>query len=91
MTPENMSLMASQLALFAFEYEDFHWIEKRIASLKELTYARFCEIAHTFLSRSNARRLALLMEGVLPSENDFRYDHISKDELLNSGTFISAK
>jgi len=89
MPPENMSHMALQLNLFAFDYEDFRWLEKRIASLKSLTYERFCEVAHTFLSRSNNRRLAVLINGVLPPENDFKYDHISKEEVLQLGTFLS--
>jgi insulysin len=88
MPPENMSYMAAQLNLFAFEYEDFTWVDKRIASLKSLTYERFCDVAHTFLSRSNHRRLAVLMNGVLLPENDFHYDHISKKELSELGTFI---
>ena len=81
--------MAVQLNLFAFDYEDFKWLEKRIASLKSLTYERFCEVAHTFLSRSNNRRLAILINGVIPSENHFKYDHISKEEVQHFGTFLS--
>lgn len=91
MPPENISLMANQLNLFAFEYEDFAWIEKRIASLKSLTYERFCNVAHTFLSRNNHRRLAILMNGVLLPENDFHYDLISKEELHQLSTFLSSQ
>lgn len=89
MPPENMSLMAVQLTLFAFDYEDLQWLDKRIAALKSLTYERFCEVAHTFLSRSNNRRLAVLINGILPPENDFKYDHISKEEVQQLGTFLS--
>jgi|SRR5579862_215377 len=91
MPPENMSLMAMQLNKFAFDYEDFLWVDKRIESLKELQYENFCQVAHSLLSRSNSRRLAVLMEGVLPPENDFRYEQISKEEVERMGTFVSIK
>ncbi len=91
MPPENMPGMANQLNELAFEYHDFKWIDKRIASLKELNYERFCEIAHQLLSRSNPRRLAVLIEGVINPENDFHYELISKDDVRNVGTFTSVK
>jgi insulysin len=91
MPPENMPGMANQLNELAFEYHDFKWIDKRIASLKELNYERFCEIAHQLLSRSNPRRLAVLMEGMINPENDFHYELISKDDVRNVGTFTSVK
>jgi len=31
------------------------------------------------------------MEGVLPPENDFRYEQISKEEVDRMGTFVSIK
>lgn len=91
MPPENMALMAIQLNKFAFDYEDFSWIEKRIESVRDLTYERFCKVAHTMLARSNSRRLAVLMEGVLSPENDFRYEPISKEDVKHLGTFVSIK
>jgi insulysin len=90
MPPENMPGMAHQLNDLAFEYHDFQWIDKRIESLKELSYERFSEIAHQLLSRNNPRRLAVLMEGVINPENDFHYELISKDDVRNLGTFTSA-
>ena len=89
MPPENMPGMANQLNELAFEYHDFKWLDKRVESLKELSYDRFCEVAHQLLSRSNPRRLAILMEGVMNPENDFHYELISKDEVGNLGTFTS--
>jgi insulysin len=91
MPPENMSLMAMQLNKFAFDYEDFFWIDKRIDSLKALKYERFSEVAHSLLSRNNSRRLAIMIEGVLQPENDFRYEQISKHDTERLGTFISIK
>jgi insulysin len=91
MPPENMPGMAIQLNELAFEYHDFKWIDKRIESLKELNYERFSEVAHQLLSRSNPRRLAVLMEGIINPENDFHYELISKDDVRNLGTFTSVK
>jgi insulysin len=91
MPPENMGGMASLLNELAFEYRDFDWINRRIQSCKDLSYERFCELSHQFLSRDNARRLAVLMEGVIAPENDFHYELISKDDLHSLGSFVSVK
>ncbi len=91
MPPENLSLMASKLNTLAFEYEDFAWQHKCIAALKELTYEKFCAASRQLLSRENPRRIAVLMEGVLPPENDFQYELITQDELKQVGTFVSVK
>jgi insulysin len=89
MPPENMPLMAARLNKFAFDYEDFSWVEKRVESLKQLSYERFCAVAHSLLARNNVRRLAVLMEGVLSPENDFRYESISKEDASRLGTFVT--
>lgn len=89
MPPENMPGMTTRLNQLAFEYDDFDWINKRIQSLKELSYKRFSEVSHQFLSRNNPRRLAVLMEGVLTPENDFHYELVTKDDVPNLGTFIT--
>lgn len=91
MPPENMPGKAAQLSELAFEYHDFKWIDKRIEALKALTYERFSEVTHQFLSRSNPRRLAVLMEGMINPENDFHYELITKDDVRNLGTFTSIK
>ena len=79
--------MAALMNELAFEYHDFSWIHKRVDTVKALSYEQFCQTAHQLLSRNNPRRLAILMEGVIPKENDFHYETITKEELLNQGTF----
>jgi insulysin len=91
MPPENMPGMAGQLNELAFEYKDFKWIDKRIESMKNLNYDKFCEISHQLLSRNNPRRLAILMEGVITPENDFHYELVSKEDARALGSFISVK
>ncbi|MBS0621333.1 MAG: insulinase family protein [Verrucomicrobia bacterium] len=91
MPPENMPGMASLLNKLAFDYSDFSWIDRRIEGLKKLTYEQFCQASHQILSRSNPRRLALLMEGVITPENDFHYETISREDVHNVGTFVSVR
>ena len=91
MPPENMPGMAAQLNQLAFEYHDFKWIDKQIESMKELSYEKFCETSHQLLSRSNPRRFAVLMEGVISPENDFHYEAISKEDVSALGSFFSVK
>ncbi len=91
MPPENMGGMVYKLNELAFEYGDFDWINQRIESCKKLSYERFCELSHQFLARDNPRRLAVLIEGVLPPENDFHYELISKEDIHSLGSFVSVK
>jgi insulysin len=90
MPPENMQGMATRLSTLAFDYEgDFDWLNKRIKSIEAVTYEQFIEGAKMFLSRANARRLAILVEGVLAKENDFHYERISKEDVHALGTFVT--
>lgn len=92
MPPEKSSWMARRLFTLAFDYQgDFNWIEQRIASIESLTYQEVQEAAHQFFARGNSRRLAILMEGVLPPENDFQYEQVSLDEMRGVGTYVSWK
>jgi insulysin len=92
MPPETISGKASELYNLAFEYDgDFDWIQKRIDAVKKLTYADFISTSKTFLSRSNLKRLAVLMEGVLPEQNHFRYEVIQQDDIRDVGPYISYK
>lgn len=91
MPPENMPAQAALLDTLAFEYHDLDWIHKRIESVKALSYDAFCKEGRALLSRSNPRRLAVLMEGVLPQENDFRYRPVAKEEVATLGEFVSVQ
>jgi len=89
MPPENLARMAQRLYKFAFDYDgNFDWIEKRVESVKALSYEQLEKEAHQLLSRGNSHRLAVLMEGVLPQENDFQYQLVSKEEICDLGTFV---
>lgn len=90
MPPENMQGMAMRLSTLGFDYDgDFDWINKRIKSMETVTYQQFLNTAQEFLSRSNPRRLAILVEGTLPDENDFHYERIAKEDVKSLGTYVS--
>lgn len=91
MPPENMSGMAARLNTLAFDYgADFTFIEKRIDATSRLSYDTLKSDAALFLSRKNQRRLAVLMEGVLSSDNDFHYESIAREELTSMGTYVTS-
>jgi len=88
MPPENLSSMAARLNILAFDYEgDFEWFDKRIASVKALSYEQLKTFAHRFLSRENPKRIAVLVEGVVAPENDFHYEEVSKEDICDIGTY----
>ncbi len=88
--PENMQAMAQRLNLLAFEYVgDFDWYEKRVQTVKSLQYEQFQKTAQQFISRDNSRRIAILFEGVVPPEKDFRYERVSKEDICDLGTYSS--
>jgi insulysin len=90
--PENLFLMARRLNDLAFNYDgDFGLIDKFIDSLSKLTYQQLSTDAHNFLSRKNQRRLAVLMEGVLPPEKDFHYERTTHEDMRGLGTYVTWK
>ncbi len=92
MPPETLPGKALELYGIAFDYDaDFDWKTKRIEAVKKLTYQDFISTSKTFLSRSNLKRLAVLMEGVLPEQNQFRYETIQQDDIQGIGPYISYK
>ncbi len=92
MPPENLAGMAARLNTLAFDYQgDFHWIDKRIESVKALTYEHLRAQAEQFFSRDNSRRLAILMEGAETSDSRFRYEQVSKEDICDLGTYVSWK
>lgn len=89
MRPENMFNKAITIAKLAFYYQDFTWINKQIDSLKALSYSNFCTTAQKLISRKNSRRLAILVEGVMADEKNFRYELTSKEDVQALGQLTS--
>jgi insulysin len=92
MPPETLPGKAAELYTLAYEYDgDFDWKAKRIEAVEKLSYNDFVAQSRTFLSRSNLKRLAVLMEGILPEKNQFRYEVITQDDVHGIGPHITAK
>jgi insulysin len=88
--PENLHARGQLLNKLAFEYNgDFSFLDKRIASLKALSYETILQSANDFFSRNNTKRLAILLQGVLKPENTFRYELTSRETLKEQGAFVS--
>ncbi len=64
---------------------DFEFVEKRIEALSSLTYDEFLLTSHNFLSRKNYKRLAILMEGKIPSP--FAYSQIGVPQIADIATY----
>lgn len=91
MPPENLQSMAFLLNTLAFKHEgDFQWMEKRIQGVKDLSYEGLMQDSKAFFSRKNLRRMALLIEGVLPIDNTFRYEEVTPRGLTENGKYVSA-
>ena len=57
-----------------FVYDgDFERLTKKIQGLKELTYEECLTAAKQWFGKGNKRRLAILVKGTLPPENQFSY------------------
>ncbi len=89
MRPENMLNKALETAKLAFYYQDFAWANKQIDSLKALSYNNFCIAAEKLISRKNSRRLAILVEGVMAEDKNFRYELTSKEDVQALGQLTS--
>lgn len=63
--PATLQLFGEQNFRLAFDTEDFDWNKKRLDDLNAMTYEEFIEAALPFLSRSNHRRIAILIDGQL--------------------------
>ncbi|MCB1118729.1 MAG: insulinase family protein [Chlamydiia bacterium] len=80
--PHSIQDMAAVLNLLVFTYNDFDWMTKRIEGLQELTYSDISPFAHTFLSKSNPRRLGILLRGYLPKNHILHY-HLTTPKALH--------
>lgn len=75
---QNLAKMGEILHQLAFNYDgDFEWLEKRKKAIHELTYEEFLGYAQAFLGKDNPRRLALFINGTLPTNGRLSYKEIT--------------
>lgn len=88
--PENLPMMAQRMTDLALDYQgDFQFYPKLVASLQELDRLHVKSFLENTLSRKNTRRLAVLIEGRLPSTHDFSYKRLAKEDLQTIGDLES--
>ncbi|SCA64377.1 hypothetical protein AB751O23_BL_00010, partial [Chlamydiales bacterium SCGC AB-751-O23] len=71
--PQNMGTMFETLNLFAFEYNDFNWLDKRLAALKQVTFPQWVDLAIQTLGKGNNKRIAILNNSLNPESYHLRY------------------
>lgn len=72
--PKDVGEMSELLQTLAFERDgDFDWISKRINGLKDLSYTDFLNQAMGTIGKKNKKRLAILLNGMIPREHIFNY------------------
>lgn len=86
--PTNLNEMCSYLNLLAF-YRDanFHYNQDLTKTLSAMSYDNLKAQTLKFLSRQNAKRLAVLVEGNLPPDQLFKYHQISSRSLKELGHY----
>ncbi|OGN59673.1 MAG: hypothetical protein A3F40_01080 [Chlamydiae bacterium RIFCSPHIGHO2_12_FULL_27_8] len=69
---KNLIDQTEKLNFLAFEEKDFSHIEKRVESLKNLSYEDFLKNSKDFLSKENRKRIAVLFEGKISNPFEYR-------------------
>lgn len=92
-SPKNLFEMTAILESLSFDYEAaFDIPETKIQKLKEVTYEEFLDFTKNFIGRNNRRRLAVLVNGILPKENAFSYTLMtSLKQVRKSGIYLNAQ
>ena len=88
----NLSETASLYYGLAYQREgNFEHKNQQIKALEALSYEKFLEDAKSYISRSNGKRLAVLVEGKPVNDKSFRYQRTSQDLLRQTGRYVTAK
>lgn len=85
--PTNLDDYASRQFAFAYKHDaDFEYLDNIAKAAESITYDEIRQYAIEFFSRSNNRRLAVLLQGA-PTGGAFRYQELSPIALKNEGSF----
>ncbi|MGL4348521.1 MAG: insulinase family protein [Chlamydiales bacterium] len=88
--PVNLFDFTKRLHTLAFTYNgDFAFYDKLYAALQELSYQNFQAYINSVLSRNNRSRLAVIIEGPLPTEKDFIYKITDISALKKASSYYS--
>jgi insulysin len=79
---EDLETYARERFELAYTYDaEFDRGQKLISALEQLTYETFISDARAFISRENAKRLAVLVNGTSFDNKSFSYKETNKEEL----------
>lgn len=79
---QNPQEMNEILSMLAFEYDGrFDWLDKRIEGLESLTYSEFLDLAQEFLGKANPKRVAICIDGIIPTESLIKYRKITPSKI----------
>jgi insulysin len=85
--PKSVAEMGKILFKLAFDQQgDFDWYNKRIQGFQELTYPEFISIVNKFMGRQNKRRVAILLQGSIPQDKEFKYNPIGSIAKFRQGS-----
>lgn len=72
--PNSLAEKGAFYTSLAFNYEaDFAYQKKQIQALQELSFDEYLQFAYTYIGRQNPRRVAVFVEGLVPTENTLDY------------------
>ena len=84
---KNIKEMGKLLNELAFKYDgDFHWLDRRLEALQQITYDQLIEQAYAMLGRQNRQRLGILLNGELPEKNSFTYSRARNWNLIRKSS-----
>ena len=87
--PTNLNDYSSRQFAFAYKHNgDFEYLKNVAKAAEEITYDEIRQYAIEFFSRSNNRRLAVLLQGA-PTGSAFQYQELSPIALKNEGSFTT--
>ncbi len=90
--PTNLQEMTSHLYRLAFyRSANFYYEQELIGALSDITYDKLKAHTKKFFSRQNPKRLAVVVEGKLPTDQLFKYQMVSSESLKEMGTYISSE
>lgn len=85
--PQNLADKALQLNTFAFTFDGaFLRKQEQIKAIEALTYQDFLADTHSFLSRTNSKRVAIIVTGPPSGDKSFTYRRITPSALKSLKT-----
>lgn len=89
--PVSIEAKGAELSSLAFFYEDFKWKEQCVAALNELSFDQFVQFSKEKLGKTNNKRIAVLVEGQMPTGQVIEYVPINNVETFKAESYYSSE